>query len=101
MNGSMLLLQKQFQKAEKHIIIKTVLSPLKDTKYTSTYETVVNDKVYKFSGWTESIKDKIITYTGSWTTTDIIDLSKAVVEVTPAQAAFTGGKHCSYCKSYL
>ncbi len=63
----------------------------KDTKYTSTYETVVNDKVYKFSGWTESIKDKIITYTGSWTTTDIIDLSKAVVEVTPAQATFKGG----------
>ena len=62
----------------------------KDTKYTSTYETVVNDKVYKFSGWTESIKDNVITYTGSWTTTDVIDLSKADITVTPTQSTYTG-----------
>ncbi len=102
MNGSMLTSTETIPESGKTYNNKDSAIAAKDTKYTSTYETVVNDKRYINSADGLKVsKDKIITYTGSWTTTDIIDLSKAVVEVTPAQAAFTGGKHCSYCKKLL
>ena len=62
----------------------------KDTKYTSSYETTVNDKVYRFSGWTENVSDTTITYTGTWTATDIIDFTKAGIQVYPASTTYTG-----------
>ncbi|MCI5862704.1 MAG: SHIRT domain-containing protein, partial [Lachnospiraceae bacterium] len=62
----------------------------KDTKYTSSYETVVDDKVYRFSGWTENVSDTTITYTGTWTATDIIDFSKAGIQVYPVSTTYTG-----------
>ncbi|MCI5863281.1 MAG: RICIN domain-containing protein, partial [Lachnospiraceae bacterium] len=68
----------------------TNASKNKDTKYTSSYETVVDDKVYRFSGWTENVNDTTITYTGTWTATDIIDFSKAGIQVYPASTTYTG-----------